>query len=68
MGALPKRKYAKARQGKRRSHLGSKPPVLEECPQCHNLKRPHHVCPTCGSYNGREVVEIKTKTPKKPAT
>jgi len=63
MGALPKRKYAKARQGKRRSHLVAKPPVVESCPQCHSPKLPHHVCPTCGSYGGREVVE--TGSPKK---
>jgi large subunit ribosomal protein L32 len=27
-----------------------------ECPSCGELKRPHHVCPSCGSYNDREVV------------
>jgi len=59
MGALPKRKYAKARQGKRREHLGIKPPALVECPQCHNPKIPHHACSTCGSYGGKEVIEIK---------
>jgi len=65
MGALPKKKYAKARQGKRRSHLGMTPPSLSNCPQCHSPKLPHHVCPTCGTYNGRQVVEIEG--PKKKA-
>ncbi|MGD0352217.1 MAG: 50S ribosomal protein L32 [Dehalococcoidia bacterium] len=66
--ALPKRKYAKARQGKRRSHLALSVPILVDCPQCHTPKLPHHACPTCGTYAGREVVEIKTakKTPGKP--
>lgn len=59
--ALPKRKYAKARQGKRRSHLALTIPALIDCPQCHSLKLPHHVCATCGSYNGREVIEIKSR-------
>jgi large subunit ribosomal protein L32 len=68
MGALPKRKYAKARQGKRRSHLGLSAPALDYCPQCHTPKLPHHVCPVCGTYAGREVIEIKTKTPKKKAS
>ena len=63
MGALPKRKYAKARQGKRRSHLKSSLPSLDYCPQCHSPKLSHHVCPTCGSYAGREVIEIAS--PKK---
>jgi large subunit ribosomal protein L32 len=65
MGALPKRKYAKARQGKRRAHLGIITPSLDYCPQCHSPKLPHHFCPTCGSYAGREAIEVKTK--KKPA-
>jgi large subunit ribosomal protein L32 len=66
--ALPKRKYAKARQGKRRSHLALSVPKLADCPQCHTPKLPHHACPTCGTYAGREVIEIKTskKTPGKP--
>ncbi|MDD4875510.1 MAG: 50S ribosomal protein L32 [Dehalococcoidales bacterium] len=60
MGALPKRKYAKARQGKRRGHLGLKAPALQLCPQCNSPKLPHHVCPVCGTYSDREVIETKT--------
>jgi len=66
MGALPKRKYAKARQGKRRSHLALTSPTINSCPQCHSPKLPHRVCPTCGNYAGREVVEVES--PKKKAT
>jgi large subunit ribosomal protein L32 len=63
--ALPKRKYAKSRQGKRRSHLALRIPTIVDCPQCHSPKLAHHVCPTCGSYAGRDVIEIKgpKKTP-----
>jgi len=64
MPPLPKRKYAKARQGKRRNHLGIAPPSLIKCPQCNSPMRPHHACPVCGYYNGKEAVEIKTPTPK----
>ena len=35
-------------------------PAIDYCPQCHNPKIAHHVCPTCGSYAGREVMEVKT--------
>ncbi|MGI8404898.1 MAG: 50S ribosomal protein L32, partial [Thermomicrobiales bacterium] len=24
-------------------------------------KRPHHVCPTCGTYRGRQVIEIEER-------
>jgi large subunit ribosomal protein L32 len=63
MVPLPKRKYSRARQGDRRSHLGIKTTSLIDCPQCHTPKLPHHACPTCGTYDGREVIEIET--PKK---
>jgi large subunit ribosomal protein L32 len=65
MTPLPKRKYAKARQGQRRAHLGLTTPVLVDCPQCHSPKLPYRACPTCGSYAGREVITIKAPKPKK---
>jgi large subunit ribosomal protein L32 len=34
-----------------------------ECDHCHELKRAHHVCPTCGYYNGREVAPVEVVTP-----
>ncbi len=60
--ALPKRKRAGSRQGKGR-HLYLTLSRLDYCPQCHSPKLPHRVCPVCGSYRGREVIEIKP--PKK---
>ena len=65
MGALPKRRISKARGRRRRSHLALKTARLVPCPQCHELRLPHHVCPSCGSYKGTEVIEIKAKTKKK---
>jgi large subunit ribosomal protein L32 len=61
MGALPKRKKSKSRAGNRLSHNALKPPALDSCPQCHSPKLPHHACPVCGTYNGREVVKIEAK-------
>jgi large subunit ribosomal protein L32 len=66
MVPLPKRKYSRARQGERRAHLGLKAASLVDCPQCHTPKLPHHVCPTCGTYDGREVIAIET--PKKKSS
>ncbi len=58
--AVPKKKISKSKRDMRRAHhaLGSNPHV--ECPNCGELKRPHHVCAACGHYDGREVVEIET--------
>ena len=55
MGALPKRKTSKARRNKRRGQDKVIGPSLVECSRCRNPKLSHHVCPTCGTYNGREV-------------
>jgi large subunit ribosomal protein L32 len=29
-----------------------------ECPNCGELKRPHHVCASCGHYDDREIVAM----------
>ena len=58
MSALPKRKIQQGRRNRRRSHLALKPTTLVACPQCKELRLPHHVCPSCGTYNGIEVIEM----------
>jgi large subunit ribosomal protein L32 len=64
MPPLPKKKYPKARQGKRRSHLALEATAIMDCPQCHTPKQPHHVCLTCGTYDGREVIKVKSAKKK----
>lgn len=54
--AVPKRKVSKSRRDMRRAHHRLQPVNLAECPNCGELKRPHHVCDACGYYNGREVI------------
>lgn len=55
----PKRRHSKARTAKRRTHDALAPLMLGECPQCHEPKRPHRVCPHCGYYRGRQVREVE---------
>ena len=55
--ALPKRRSSRARQGNREANKGLKKPNLATCPNCQELMQPHHVCPECGYYAGREVIE-----------
>lgn len=54
--AVPKRKTSKAKRDKRRTHWKLALPGLVACPQCHQPRRPHHVCPHCGYYDGRPVL------------
>ena len=30
-----------------------------ECPNCHEMKLPHRICPECGYYDGKEVIKIE---------
>jgi large subunit ribosomal protein L32 len=57
--AVPKRRTSHARQGKRRSHLHIKPTQVQYCPRCEQPRLPHRVCPNCGYYQGREVVNVE---------
>ena len=54
----PKRRHSKERTSTRRAHDALKTPGLSECPNCHEPKLPHRVCPHCGQYKGREVIEV----------
>jgi large subunit ribosomal protein L32 len=53
--AVPKKKTSPSRRNMRRSHHALRSPAYAECPDCGELKRPHHLCPSCGFYDGREV-------------
>ena len=55
--AVPKKKISKSRRNMRRSHDALKGATYDECSECGELKRPHNVCPSCGQYKGREVME-----------
>jgi large subunit ribosomal protein L32 len=54
--AVPKQKQSHARTNKRRATHKLTAPAHNRCPQCHAVRRPHRVCPECGTYAGREVV------------
>jgi len=59
MPAVPKRKISKTRGRNRRSHWKAKAARLVTCLQCGAPVRPHHVCLSCGTYRGIEVIEIE---------
>ena len=55
----PKRRHSKARRDKRRAHDHLKGPALSLCPNCHEPKMPHRVCPHCGHYKGKPVMAVE---------
>lgn len=59
--AVPKKRTTKSKRDKRAANWKLEQPALMECPQCHEPKMPHRVCPSCGYYNGREVLKVAEK-------
>ncbi len=57
--AVPKKRTSSARRDKRRAQHKAGKAALARCPRCHSPHMPHRVCPTCGTYAGREVVSHK---------
>ncbi len=56
--ATPKYKTSKSKAASRKAaNMKLAAPALSTCQTCGNLVPSHHVCPKCGYYNGRQVVE-----------
>lgn len=69
--AVPKKKTSVGRSSRRYKTYVKKQHkkildalVLVECPQCKEKKVAHQVCKTCGTYNGRQVLDMEKKTEK----
>ena len=62
MAPLPKRKISKGRRNRRRAHHALKAANLTQCTNCGHLRLPHRVCPHCGHYQGREIIEVEEET------
>lgn len=57
--AVPRKKVTRAKRNMRRAHDSLAAATVNECPNCGEPRRPHHVCGDCGHYDGREVVAPK---------
>lgn len=58
MGPLPKRKISRRRKRNRRAHHSLSTTHLIRCDNCNEYKPSHQVCPNCGTYNGRVVIDV----------
>ena len=60
--AVPKRKVSKARRDKRRSSTWKLAlPGMTKCPKCGEYVLSHRVCGNCGTYKGKEVLDVENK-------
>lgn len=56
--AVPKYKTSKARTRRRRSiNMAMTAPNLVGCGNCGNKVLRHRVCPKCGFYRGKQIIE-----------
>ncbi len=54
--AVQQNKVSKSRRNNRRAHDALIAANPNECPNCGELKRPHHVCGACGYYGEKEII------------
>lgn len=63
----PTKKSTRHKKKSRASHFRLHLAKLTECANCHRSILPHHVCPFCGHYKGKEVIKVLSKEEKKKA-
>jgi large subunit ribosomal protein L32 len=59
--ANPTSKHTRARRDKRRANWKISAPNITLCPDCQEPKLPHRVCMSCGTYNGKQILEVVEK-------
>jgi len=62
---VPKQRHTKSRRNKRRSHHALKKLNLIPCFKCGQPVLSHHACLNCGTYAGREVIDVLAELTKK---
>jgi large subunit ribosomal protein L32 len=59
---LPKRKTSHKRTTQRRAANWKLPlPEVIPCPRCHAPRLAHNVCPSCGFYKNRMVIDVRAR-------
>jgi large subunit ribosomal protein L32 len=58
-------RHTRATTGDRRSHHALTGPRLSKCQKCGEAHLRHHACANCGTYKGREVIDVVAKLGKR---
>lgn len=60
--SVPKKRSSYTRKSNRRSHDFLVATNVVSCPQCGSASLRHRVCPSCGYYRGKMVIDMSDKT------
>ncbi len=63
--AVPKKRHTKSRRNKRRGNIFLQKPTIATCSKCGKDFISHKVCFNCGTYKGRQVIDVFKKMSKK---
>jgi large subunit ribosomal protein L32 len=58
-------RHTRAHTRNRRSHHALKEISVLTCPKCGEDSLPHQICKNCGTYKGREMIDVLKKLNKK---
>jgi len=63
--AVPKQKQSKGRTKRRRAHQALVGIKTVRCSHCGQEMQQHRVCPNCGYYKEKEIINVLEKVKKK---
>lgn len=66
---LPKRKTSHQRTTRRRAaNWKLEVPNVSPCPRCHGPRLSHHVCPNCGFYGNKMVIDVRARSARRESS
>lgn len=58
-------RHTKGHRNERRQHLKLGQVNAASCPKCKSSVSPHTVCANCGTYRGRQMIDVLAKLTKR---
>jgi len=58
-------RHTREHTSNRRSHHALNAPRLSKCSKCSEMHLRHRMCGNCGTYKGKEIVDVLAKVMKK---
>jgi len=62
---VPRQRHTKSKRNRQRSHQALKAAGIMSCPKCGQPNLPHQTCKNCGTYKGREILDVMKKLTKR---